>query len=150
MKHNLVSFPLALQRQVLIQSGLALSCIVLTIGTLAFVSFTVCIPFLIGAALLVISAMRLYQIGIRGQYLVLRGVIQKVERTTLRQRPKSILLEVDGKTLLVALQNRHVLIREGEPVTLYIANTAPLYEWHGIHRLHAYLAIVPGGQDISN
>ena len=35
-------------------------------------------------------------------------------------------------------------VREGDTVTLYIADTAPLYEWQGIHRLHAYLAMVPG------
>lgn len=80
-------------------------------------------------------------------YLILRGVILKVERTVLRQRPKSILLEANGKALLVMLRNRHAAVREGDTVTLYIADTAPLYEWQGIHRLHAYLAMVPGRQD---
>ena len=84
----------------------------------------------------------------RGQYLILKGVILKVERTSLRQRPKSILLETNGKALLVMLRNRHTSVREGDVVTLYIADTAPLYEWQGVHRLHAYLAMVPGGQDI--
>ena len=42
------------------------------------------------------------------------------------------------------LRNRHAAVREGDTVTLYIADTAPLYEWQGIHRLHAYLAMVPG------
>ena len=45
-------------------------------------------------------------------------------------------------------RNRHTSFREGDVVTLYIADTAPLYEWQGVHRLHAYLAMVPGGQDI--
>ena len=114
------------------------------VGALAFISFSVSVPFLLGAALLTICAARLYRTGMRGQYLILRGVILKVERTVLRQRPKSILLEANGKALLVMLRNRHAAVREGDTVTLYIADTAPLYEWQGIHRLHAYLAMVPG------
>ena len=104
-------------------------------------------PFLLGAALLVICAMRLFCTGMRGQYLILRGVILKVDRTALRQRPKSILLETNGKALQVMLRNRHAAVREGDTVTLYIADTTPLYEWQGIHRLHAYMAMVPGRQD---
>ena len=130
MKKDWKSLPPALQRQLIIQMGLAVCCLVLAIGALAFISFSVSVPFLLGAALLTICAARL-----------------KVERTVLRQRPKSILLEANGKALLVMLRNRHAAVREGDTVTLYISDTAPLYEWQGIHRLHAYLAMVPGRQD---
>ena len=147
MKKDWKSLPPALQHQMIIQIGLALFCLVLAIGALAFVSFTVSIPFLLGAALLVICAMRLFCTGMRGQCLILRGVILKVDRTALRQRPKSILLETNGKALQVMLRNRHAAVREGDTVTLYIADTTPLYEWQGIHRLHAYMAMVPGRQD---
>ncbi len=148
MKQDWKLLPPALQHQMFIQMGLALLCLILAIGALVFVSFTVSIPFLLGASVLTISAARLYRTGMRGQYLILKGVILKVERTSLRQRPKSILLETNGKALLVMLRNRHTSVREGDVVTLYIADTAPLYEWQGVHRLHAYLAMVPGGQDI--
>ena len=140
MKQDWKSLPPALQRQLIIQMGLAVCCLVLAIGALAFISFSVSVPFLLGAALLTICAARLYRTGMRGQYLILRGVIL----TVLRQRPKSILLEANGKALLVMLRNRHAAVREGDTVTLYISDTAPLYEWQGIHRLHAYLAMVPG------
>lgn len=146
MKKDWKSLPPALQHQMIIQIGLALFCLVLAIGALAFVSFTVSIPFLLGAALLVICAASLLY-WMRGQYLILRGVILKVDRTALRQRPKSILLETNGKALQVMLRNRHAAVREGDTVTLYIADTTPLYEWQGIHRLHAYMAMVPGRQD---
>ena len=147
MKQDWKSLPPALQHQLIIQMGLAVYCLVLAIGALAFISFSVSVPFLLGAALLTICAARLYRTGMRGRYLILRGVILKVERTVLRQRPKSILLEANGKALLVMLRNRHAAVREGDTVTLYIADTAPLYEWQGIHRLHAYLAMVPGKRD---
>lgn len=92
---------------------------------------------------LAFSAFRLYNIGRRGQYLVLEGTVLKLERTPLRLRPKAMLMEVEGKALLVVLRNRHISVREGDALTLYIADTAPLYEWRGIHRLHSYLAVVP-------
>ena len=57
----------------------------------------------------------------------------------------------DGVMQDMALENNlsetAFTVREGDTVTLYIADTAPLYEWQGVHRLHAYLAMVPGGQD---
>ena len=118
MNQDWKSLPPALQQQLIIQMGLALLCLILAIGAFVFVSFTVSIPFLLGAAVLTISAARLYRTGMRGQYLILRGVILKVERTTLRQRPKSILLEANGKALLVMLRNRHAAVREGDTVTL--------------------------------
>lgn len=92
MKQDWKLLPPALQHQMFIQMGLALLCLILAIGALVFVSFTVSIPFLLGASVLTISAARLYRTGMRGQYLILKGVILKVERTSLRQRPKSILL----------------------------------------------------------
>lgn len=147
MKQDWKVLPPALQHQMFIQMGLVLGCIILAIGALAFVSFTVSVPFFLGALVLTISVVRLYRTGMRGQYLILRGTILKVERSALRQRPKSMLLEINGKALLVMLRNRNATVREGDTVTLYIADTAPLYEWQGVHRLHAYLAMVPGGQD---
>ena len=147
MRQNLRLLPPALQRQLLIRVGFILLSLVLAVVSLVLFSTTIALPFLLCAALLAFSAFRLYRIGARGQYLILRGTILKVERTSLRQRPKSMLLEINGKALLVMLRNRNATVREGDTVTLYIADTAPLYEWQGIHRLHAYLAMVPGGQD---
>ena len=83
MKQDWKSLPPALQHQLIIQMGLAVCCLVLAIGALAFISFSVSVPFLLGAALLTICAARLYRTGMRGQYLILRGVILKVERTVL-------------------------------------------------------------------
>lgn len=48
MKKDWKSLPPALQHQMIIQIGLALFCLVLAIGALAFVSFTVSIPFPLG------------------------------------------------------------------------------------------------------
>ena len=147
MKRILRMLPPALQRQLMIQAGLALLALVLAVVALFFFSLIISVPFLLGAALLAFSALRLYHIGTQVQYLILRGTVMKVERTSVRQQMKSLLLEVDGKALQVVLRNRHVTVQEGETVKLYISDITPLYEWQGIHRLYAYLAIAPERQD---
>ena len=68
MKQDWKSLPPALQHQLIIQMGLAVCCLVLAIGALAFISFSVSVPFLLGAALLTICAARLYRTGMRGRY----------------------------------------------------------------------------------
>ena len=143
MKQDACNIPLALQHQMLIQAALSVLALVLAALAMLFFSITVSVPFLLCAVLLAFSAFRLYNIGRRGQYLVLEGTVLKLERTPLRLRPKAMLMEVEGKALLVVLRNRHISVREGDALTLYIADTAPLYEWRGIHRLHSYLAVVP-------
>ena len=140
MKQDACNIPLALQHQMLIQAALSVLALVLAALAMLFFSITVSVPFLLCAVLLAFSAFRLYNIG---QYLVLEGTVLKLERTPLRLRPKAMLMEVEGKALLVVLRNRHISVREGDALTLYIADTAPLYEWRGIHRLHSYLAVVP-------
>ena len=141
MKQDACNIPLALQHQMLIQAALSVLTLVLAALAMLFFSITVSVPFLLCAVLLAFSAFRLYNIGRRGQYLVLEGTVLKLEHTRLR--PKAMLMEVEGKALLVVLRNRHISVREGDARTLYIADTAPLYEWRGIHRLHSYLAVVP-------
>lgn len=146
MKQNVCTFPPALQRQLLIQAALSVLSLVLAAAAVFFFSVTISVPFLLCAGLLAFSTFRLYGIGVRGQYLALKGAVLKVERTPLRLRPKAMLLEVEGKALLVVLRNRHIPVREGDAVTIYIADSTPLYEWRGIHRLHSYLAVVPETQ----
>lgn len=146
MKNKLAMFPTALQHQMLIQTVLALLSLVLALVVFIIFSAAASIPFLIVSLLLAFSILRLYYITTQGRYLELRGVILKVERTPIRQRPKSLLLEVDRKALRLMLRNRHLSLKEGHTIILYLADTTPLYEWHGVHQLHSYLALVPEQQ----
>ena len=114
MKQDACNIPLALQHQMLIQAALSVLALVLAALAMLFFSITVSVPFLLCAVLLAFSAFRLYNIGRRGQYLVLEGTVLKLERTPLRLRPKAMLMEVEGKALLVVLRNRHISVREGD------------------------------------
>lgn len=142
MKNRLAMFPTALQHQLLVQAALALLSLALALVVLIIFSATASLPFLLVSLLLAFSTLRLYCTTAQRHYLELRGIILKVERTPIRQRPKAILLEVDGKALHLVLRNRHISLKEGHTVILYLADTTPLYEWHGIHQLHSYLALV--------
>ena len=67
MKRILHMLPPALQRQLMIQAGLALLALVLAVVVLFFFSLIISVPYLLGAALLALSALRLYNIGPHGQ-----------------------------------------------------------------------------------
>lgn len=120
MKERLSLIPTALQHQLMIQVVLILLNIFLAFITLFAFSAAVSIPFLMVSLLLAGSIIRLYLIGVQGHYLILHGVILKVERTPIRQRPKALLLEAEGKALRLVLQNRHISPSEGHTVVLYL------------------------------
>lgn len=148
MKERLSLIPTALQHQLMIQVVLILLNIFLAFITLFAFSAAVSIPFLMLSLLLAGSIIRLYLIGVQGHYLILHGVILKVERTPIRQRPKALLLEAEGKALRLVLRNRHISPSEGHTVVLYLADTTPIYERRGIHQLHSYLALALPKQNV--
>ena len=78
----------------------------------------------------------------------LYGIAQSMgvpmSRLLADNRPPDPARLVEGQALVVRFPEEVYAVREGDTVTLYISDTAPLYEWQGIHRLHAYLAMVPG------
>lgn len=141
MKKNLQSIPVPLQHQLLIQMSLAVLCAVLAVVVWIIFSGITAVPFFCGTLLLAISVFRLYHIASTETYLALKGTVLKVERTPFRQKARALMLEVEGKALRVMLRNRHLTIQSGDRILLYISDTAPLYEWRGVHQLHSYLTL---------
>ncbi|MPN64891.1 hypothetical protein SDC9_212669 [bioreactor metagenome] len=142
---KLHQLPSPIQNQVLLRAGLCGLSLAAGIGMLALLGrIALALPFGLAALLLAANAAHVYTTAARGHYLMIRGTVLKVERTSLRHRPRALLLEVEGKALRVVLHNRHRAPADGAAVTLYIPDTAPLYEWRGLHQLSAYLALVEG------
>lgn len=143
MRNKLREYPSPIQNQILFRIGLCVLSLVAGAGMLALLGrIALVLPFALGAVLLAGSAAHLCQIAAMRRYLVLKGTVLKVERTALRRRPRALLLEVDGKALRVVLHSRHHAPADGAAVALYIPDTAPLYEWRGLHQLSTYLALV--------
>lgn len=141
MKNTHDSIPTPLQTQLLIQSALAALSLIAGIALLILVGLSVALPFLFLTILTAANAARVYHASVSGQYLTITGTVLKVERTTFLRRPKAFLVEVDGKTVRVALRNRHTSLKETTSVTLYIHEKTVIHEWKGLHLLGSYLAL---------
>lgn len=142
MKHTAQKIPIALQRVILVRLGIAL--LSLAISVLLFVRFggiTLAVPFLLAALLLAGHAVYIHQLAAGGHCLKLGGTVLNVEQSFLRGRPKALLIEAEGVALRVILHGRLKAPAVGNPVVLYIPDTATLYEWRGMHQLESYLAL---------
>ncbi len=102
---------------------------------------TLALPFLFLTILTALGGCRLYRTAVLNRYLALTGTVLQVERTAILRRPKALLIETEGKALRVVLRGRHWAPAEGGRITLYVADTAPIYEWRGIHQLSSYLTL---------
>lgn len=139
---NLRDLPGPIQNQILLRIWICATALLTGCGMLLLLGrIALVLPFAMGALLLAYSAAHLYTLAAQGHFLILRGTVQKVERTVFRRRPRALLLEVDGRALRVILHSRHRTPADGATVTLYVPDTAPLYEWRGLHQLSTYLAL---------
>ena len=146
MKNEMKEFPVPLLTQILIRIGLAAASLVVGIGLLLLLhDLTAAAPCGLVTLLMVVSAVNIYRITALGRYLILKGTVLKVERAATlgrAQRAKALLLEIEGKAVRVSLRNRNRAPAEGTVVALYASDTAPLYEWRGVHQIFSYLALV--------
>jgi len=146
MKHSQI--PLPLQTKILWQMALALCSFIAAIACMLCFTIAAALPFLFLSILTAANGGRLYYIAVRGHYLMLTGTVLHVERTAVLRRTKAVLIEVEGTALRVLLYNRHKSPIEGGHIVLYVQDSAPIYEWRGMHLLSAYLAAAfyPPGQ----
>lgn len=136
--------PLPLQTQILMRLALAVCLLIAGNVLLIIFTVTIAIPFFLLALLTAASGGRLYWLAVRGRYLILTGTVLNVERTAILRRPKAILIEAEGKALRVVLRNRHKAPSVGGQISFYVQDSAPIYEWRGMHLLGTYLAVSAG------
>ena len=139
--------PSPLQTQILIRAGTAACSMAAGIALLILVNSMTAVPFLLLAVLAAANGWRIYHVAAHGQYLVLSTTVLKVERTGILRRPKAVLIEAEGKALRVMLRSRRRIPAEGNAITFYVQDSAPIYEWRGIHLLSSYLAMAPEHPD---
>lgn len=136
--------PLPLQTQILIRLALAVCLLIAGNVLLILFTVTIAIPFFLLALLTAVSGGYLYQLAVRGRYLILTGIVLNVERTAILRRPKAILIEAEGKALRVVLRSRHKAPSVGGQISFYVQDSTPIYEWRGMHLLGTYLAVSTG------
>lgn len=135
--------PIPLQRQILIQGGLASLAGATGLGLLAYLQDAMLmIPFGLTAVLLACGAIRLYHLALKKRFIILKGTILHVEKSFLRRRPTALLLEMDSSALRVRLRGPLGGLSAGDTVLVYVSDTAPVYPWGKLRQLSSYLALV--------
>lgn len=141
MKYLKANIPGPLQVQILRLAGVSITSLILGVALLLILNSTLALPFLLLTILTALASRRLYLAAVLKRYLALTGTVLQVERTSIIRRPKALLLEAEGKALRVVLRGRHWAPSVGGHIILYVMDTAPIYEWNGIHQLSSYLAL---------
>ena len=78
----------------------------------------------------------------KGRYVVINGTCDQIEYTTFRQRPKSVHIRYNGKTVrIMGHLQRLISIKPGDLLEVYLADSAPVYEHDGIYLVTNILAI---------
>ena len=143
MKKEFSTFPEPLQVQMLVRSGLGIAAMVIGLALLFITGKPiVAVPCVLITLLLAGNVLYIRHIVGLELYIKLTGTVVEVERSFARQRPKALILEVEGKALRLSLRSRIGTVDTGATVIIYAPESAPLYEWHGMHQLYSYLALV--------
>jgi len=145
-------FPVPLQKQILLRSGLAVAFLILSVMSLIFLRdwSTVLIGTII-TGFCVVQALWYFYIADNNKYIVISGQCCDMTVTPIKRRIKSFLLKtsVDDKEVFVrvTLRNRLKKFPPGAQLSVYASENTLMREKDGAQQLLGYLAIetkVPG------
>lgn len=140
MKAVFKQIPEPLQRQILTRLGLgALFLVLLIVLLFTARDILIWLPCAGVCLFLFAAALALFRRAALGDYVVISGVCQSVERTAIRRRIKYITLQTEEYIVQVTPRIRK--ISEGSALDLYVAKSTPLYEKGGVQLLYHYLAM---------
>ena len=142
MMKSFKTFPYPLQKQILMRligTLLGLFCVLVIL--ISHGQWKMIFPGLVISLSFFISASNLFFRCEEKGYIVIQGICRGFERSTVRKRVKAIYLEADSKMIKVLHLNKGRPIKEGDHLTLYVADTASVYELDGEFIICNVLAI---------
>ena len=136
------NFPPIHQKQILMRltgSVLGLFCVLVIL--ISHSQWQLIFPGLVISLSFFISASNLFFRCEEKRYIVIHGTCHGFERTSVRKHIKAIYLESDGKSVKVLYTYKGRPIKEGDQVTIYVADTASVYEVNDEYIICSILAI---------
>lgn len=136
------NFPPILQKQILMRltgSVLGLFCVLVIL--ISHSQWQLIFPGLVISLSFFISASNLFFRCEEKRYIVIHGICRGFERTSIRKQIKAIYLESDGKSVKVLCTYKGRPIKEGDQATIYVADTASVYDVDGEYIICNILAI---------
>ncbi len=142
MKEQFQKLPTALQKQILIRLGAGmLSLLLLIIVALLYRDPYLCISFLLFGAVFGGAGVHLLLRSIAGKYVLVEGVCQQVEQTSIRKRAKNVYFTMAPHVVKVRLRHRVKEIAAGDYIMVYVSENMPVYQENGCAVLNGYIAM---------
>ena len=142
MREKFKKIPPPLQKQIIMRYGATLvSLMLLMVSLLLEGNFYLSLSFLIIFAFYGVSASQLLYMAVSNQFVVIRGVCTKLEKTPIRRRIKTLYFRSEPHTVKIQILGRLRNVDEGDVITVYAASNTPVYENDGCQQLSTYLAI---------
>lgn len=142
MKEKFLELPVALKKQILLRIGSAAICLLLFLTASAtYYDLRLSLSFLLIGLILGTSGILLCVRLLDGHYVVVEGLCRRVERTALRRRLKAVYFSTDSQTIKVLLRHRLKRADAGDRITLYVADSTPVYEADNYTLVNGYLAM---------
>lgn len=142
MKDKFNKIPVALQKQIILRFGMGILVFFLfIIVSIYYRNLYFSLPCFLLSFVLFAYGIFLFYNCIENKYLMLEGTCVEVLTKRVRKKIKSIILMVDGKNLKLPIQKRVQTIKEGDTVTVYLSENAPVYEDDGNYIIYSYYAL---------
>ena len=142
IRESFRTFPAVLQHQILLRCGLTLG------GLAAFglfwalsSAFWFGAPFLMLAFWMGVSAVQTFRTVFHGKYARVHAVCKQVISTAILKRPKALILSTEQGNLRLRIQQRIRKPEVGDVFTVYLADSAMLYESEEDYVVSSYLGI---------
>lgn len=142
IRESFRTFPAVLQHQILLRCGLTLG------GLSAFglfwalsSAFWFGAPFLLLALWMGGSAVQTFLTVFHGKYACVHAICKQVVTTAILKRPKVLILSTEKGDLRLRIQQRIRKPEVGEVFTVYLADSAMLYQSEDGFVASSYLAI---------
>ena len=142
MLKSFKNFPPLLQKQItirLIGSVLGLFCVLVIL--ISHGQWQLIFPGLVISLSFFLSASNLFFRCEEKGYIIIRGICNGFERSSVRKRIKAIYLEAEGKSIKILHTNKGRPIKEGDCVVVYVADNASVYDLDGEFVICNVLAI---------
>ena len=142
MKEQLNRLPKSLQKQVMLRLGAGIVFLFLFVVLLIGIrDLYLSLPCLLLAAFLLISGGDLFYNSIKGEYVRIQGVCERIETVGIRKRIRSISISFDGHWLKIPVRKRINRLSVGDAVIIYLPEKEPVYEQDGGYLVCGYYAL---------
>ena len=142
LKHLFQSFPLPLQKHILMHGLFSVLFILLAIILYCYGPDPyILIPPIAISIFAIVRGIFLFRRVARGEYRIVEGPCIDTDVTMIRKRIKSLVFETEGRKVKVLVKQRKNKIAIGCLVRLYVANNTMVYEKDGYYVLYEYLDI---------